>query len=334
LQIAEKTFLITGGFGLISSHIADHLLQAGAGGVILCDNAATGTADTVAHLREDSRVRLVEGDILRINEVFDVLGGVSGVFHTAYFITLPLSRNLWTGMDVNVRGLMNVLEACRWRGVRKIVYSSSIAAFGNTGEGVITEESPFVGHGLQPASALYGVGKLMAEQLCAFYQERHGLDYVALRIATVYGERQHGRGLNVVPVIEAYEQARRGVAPRMRLDPAEVHDYIYADDVARAQALAMQSEVSGETFTIASGISTRFDDLIRTVLKACGSRLEARFEDDATRLRSARAAITRYSIDKAKAQLGWAPQVSLEEGLRRLVAWRDAGVTSSTAARE
>ena len=194
-----------------------------------------------------------------MNEVYDILDGITGVFHTAYFITLPLSKDLWAGMDVNVRGLMNVLEASRWRGVKKIVYSSSIATFGNAGDGVIAEESPFVGHGVQPASALYGIGKLMAEQLCAFYKERHKLDYVAVRIATVYGERQHARGVNVVPVIDAYEQVRRGVAPVMKLDPAEVHDYIYAGDVARAQIMAMQSEVSGETFTIASGVPTRFD---------------------------------------------------------------------------
>jgi UDP-glucose 4-epimerase len=327
LRIEGNRFLITGGFGLVGSHIADQLLEAGAGRVVLFDNAAVGSADMVAHLRNEPRVKLVRGDILRINEVYDILDGVAGVFHTAYFITLPLANDLWTGMDVNVRGLMNVLEACRWRGVDKIIYSSSIATFGNAGEGVITEESPFVGHGVQPVSALYGIGKLMAEQLCAFYKGRYGLDYNAVRIATVYGERQHARGVNVVPIVDAHEQMRRGIAPVMKLDPAEVHDYVYAGDVARAQILAMQGNVSGETFTIASGVPVRFDELIRAVLKACGSTLDASFKDDLTRVRSARAAANRYSIDKAKALLGWTPQVTLDEGLRRLIAWRDAALS-------
>jgi UDP-glucose 4-epimerase len=332
LRIEGNKFVVTGGFGLVGSHIADQLLAAGASGVTLCDNGAVGDAQTVAHLRDNPRVKLLQGDILRINEMLDALEGVSGVFHTAYFITIPLAKNLWTGMDVNVRGLMNVLEACRVRGVKKIVYTSSIATYGNAGDGAITEESPFVGYGVQPTPALYGIGKLMAEQLCAFYKQRHGLDYVAARVSTIYGERQHARGLNVVPVVEAYEQARRGVAPMMRLDPAEVHDYIYVGDVARAHVMAMASDISGEAFTIASGKPTRFDELIRATLKACGAPFEATFEEDTTRMRSAKAAQNRYSVDKAKTMLGWEPQVSLEEGLRRLVAWRD-GATSSTAAK-
>jgi UDP-glucose 4-epimerase len=329
LKLEANTFLITGGFGLVGSHIADQLLEGGAKGVVLFDNAAVGSADMVAHLRDDPRVKLVRGDILRMNEVYDILDGVAGVFHTAYFITLPLANDLWTGMDVNVRGLMNVLEACRWRGVQKIIYSSSIATFGNAGDGVITEESPFVGHGVQPVSALYGIGKLMAEQLCAFYKQRHGLAFNAIRIATVYGERQHARGVNVVPIVDAHAQIRRGVAPVMKLDPAEVHDYVYAGDVARAQVIAMQSEVSGETFTVASGAPVRFDELIRAVIAACGSNVEATFRDDPTRVRSARAAANQYSIDKAKTLLGWTPRVSLDEGLRRLIAWRDAELAST-----
>ena len=135
-----------------------------------------------------------------------------------------------------------------------------------------------------------------------------------------------------MPVVEAYEQARRGIAPVMRLDPAEVHDYIYVGDVARGHVMAMQSDISGEAFTIASGKPTRFDELIDATLKACGVPFEATFQEDASRMRSAKAAHNRYSVDKAKALLGWEPEVSLEEGLRRLVAWRD-GATSSTAAK-
>ena len=198
MELKGGRFLIAGGFGLIGSHVADQLLAAGADMVTLFDNAAVGTAETVAHLRSELRVKLLRGDILRLNEVFDALDGVDGVFHPAYFITIPLSQNLWTGMDVNVRGLMNVLEACRWRGVKKFVYSSSIAVYGGRVEGVVREEDPFAHNNVPPASALYGAGKVMAEHLCAFYKERYGLDYVALRISTVYGERQHGRGLNVV----------------------------------------------------------------------------------------------------------------------------------------
>ncbi len=305
MELKGGRFLIAGGFGLIGSHVADQLLAAGADMVTLFDNAAVGTAETVAHLRSELRVKLLRGDILRLNEVFDALDGVDGVFHPAYFITIPLSQNLWTGMDVNVRGLMNVLEACRWRGVKKIVYSSSIAVYGGRGEGVVREEDPFAHNNVPPASALYGAGKVMAEHLCAFYKERYGLDYVALRISTVYGERQHRRGLNVVPILKAYDQIRQGRAPVLAVDPAEVHDYVYAGDVARAQLAAMASDVSADVFTIASGKPVSFEELIRAVLRACGSTLEPIFGDHADRLKSAIATKSSFSVEKAARVLGW-----------------------------
>lgn len=328
MDIKGGHFLVAGGFGLIGSHIADQLLEAGAARVVLFDNASVGTAETVAHLRHEARVTLLRGDILRLNEVYDALAGIDGVFHPAYFITIPLSQNLWTGMDVNVRGLMNVLEACRWRGVKKMVYSSSIAAYGSNREGVVREEDPFAHNGVPPASALYGAGKVMAEHLCAFYKDRHGLDYIALRIATVYGERQHGRGLNVVPIVKAYQEIRQGRAPVLAVDPHEVHDYIYAGDVARAQLAAMTSDISGDVFTIASGKPTSFEELIRTVLRACGSTLEPVFRDEAGRLKSAVATKSSFSIEKAARLLGWQPQSSLEDGIRRLVEWSEKSASA------
>jgi UDP-glucose 4-epimerase len=320
VELSGGRFLIAGGFGLIGSHIAEHLLAAGAAEVILFDNAAIGSPTAVDHLATDKRIRLVRGDILRLNEVYDALDGVGGVFHPAYFITIPLSQNLWAGMDVNVRGLMNVLEACRWRGVRKIIYSSSIAAYGSNREGVVREEDPFSHYGVPPASALYGAGKVMAEHLCAFYKERHGLDYVAVRISTVYGERQHGRGLNVVPIVTAYQDIRDGRAPTLAIDPAEVHDYIYAGDVARAQLAAMSANISGDVFTIASGKPTSFETLIRTVLRACGSPLDPVFRDHGRQMKSAIATRSNFSIEKAKRILGWEPEVTLDEGIARLIA--------------
>jgi UDP-glucose 4-epimerase len=271
MQIENGRFLITGGFGLIASHIADHLLGSGAAEVVLLDNAAIGTDAGIAHLVGNPRVRVVRGDVLRLEEMMAALTGIDGVFHTAAFITMPLSQRLWTGIDVNVRGLMTVLEACRWQKVKRLIYSSSIAAFGNATSGTVTEQTPYVGAGVQPASALYGIGKLMGEQLCAFYHEQHGLETMALRYSTVYGERQHARGVNVLPMVEAYDRIAQGLPPIIPGDGTEVHDYVYAGDVARANLLAMQAAAAHETLIIASGVPTSFNELVATVLLVCGS---------------------------------------------------------------
>ncbi len=324
-------YLIVGGYGLVGSHIADRLLATGAAEVTLFDSGAIGSAETVRHLVSDPRVRLVRGDVLRIEDLMDGAVGMDGIFHTAAFITLPLSQRPVVGMDVNVRGLVNTLEACRWRGVKKIVYSSSIAAYGNQTTGLVTEAAPYFGAGVQPASALYGIAKLMGEQLCALYAQKHGLAWMALRLSTVYGERQHARGLNVVPIVESHERIRQGLAPVIPGDGDEVHDYVYAGDVARAQVLAMHSPASGEVITIATGMPASFNQVIGLVLKACGSSLKAEHASDAGRLKSAGATINRFSIDKAATVLGWTPEVCLEEGIRRLVAWLDGARAAAAA---
>lgn len=334
MELNGKTFLITGGYGLLGSHITDQLLAAGAEKIILFDNGSVGNHSTVAHLTSNPRVQMTQGDILRINELHDALEGVDGVFHTAYFITHPLAKNVWAGMDVNVRGLMNVLQASCWRGISKLVYSSSISVYGNTSAGVITEDMPFQGHGVPPAAALYGSSKVLSEHLCAFYEERHGLQYLALRVSSVYGERQHARGINVQPILDVYEQVRDGLPVVVRADPDEVHDYIYAGDVARAQVMAMSRDISGQSFNIAAGYSASYKELTKAVLDACGTESTAKFQDDPTRLRSARVTQNNFSIDKARTMLGWEPQVSLEEGVRRLIAWRrqhDAQANVATA---
>lgn len=143
MQISGGRFVITGGASLIGSHVADRLLVEGAREIVLLDNFALGTPETVAHLNGDDRVKLVKGDILRINELFDVFSGADGVFAIAGFLTLPLSQNPPLGLAVNVEGQVNVFEACRYAGVKKVVFSSSIAAYGEPeGDGVIDETSP------------------------------------------------------------------------------------------------------------------------------------------------------------------------------------------------
>lgn len=331
MELRDRRFLITGGCSLIGSHLAETLLGAGAAGVVLFDNYSLGSPATVAHLVSDRRVRLVRGDVLQLAEVLEALEGAAGVFATAAFLTLPLAQNPWVGLDVNVRGLHTVLEACRWRGVKKVVFSSSVAVYGNALAGVVREDTPFQGAGLQPAAALYATSKLIGEHLCGLYQERHGLDYVVLRYSTVYGERQHYRGVNALYLVEAYDRIRRGERPVIPGDGREVHDYVYVGDVARANLLAMRSDLSGERFTIATGVATSLTEVVRLLLRLTGSDLTPEYRSDPGRVRSAGSTELKFSREKAAALLGWSPQVSIEEGVRRLIAWREASAAGAAA---
>jgi UDP-glucose 4-epimerase len=325
MLISGGKFVITGGASLIGSHVADALLAEGASQVVLLDNFSLGTPETVGHLAGDARVKLLKGDILRINELYDAFTGADGVFAIAGFLTLPLSQNPPLGLAVNVEGQVNVFEACRYAGVKKVVFSSSIACYGEPeGDDVIDESFPANLANYQPGSMLYSCTKLIGEALCKLYSQKHGVDAVALRYSTVYGERQHYRGVNALYIIQNYDKIRRGERPTLPGDGSEVHDYIHVADVARANVMAMASDVTAEVFNVVSGVETTVKRISEILLQLAGSDLEPDYADDAGAVKATSSASLKLSREKIKAQIGWEPQVPVEEGVRRLISWLEA----------
>lgn len=322
MNIAGGKFVITGGASLIGSHVADQLLAQGAREVLLLDNFALGTPQAVAHLQGDERVKLVRGDILRINELYDAFQGAAGVFAIAGFLTLPLTQNPPLGLAVNVEGQVNVFEACRYAGVQKVVFSSSIAAYGEPEPGLIDEDSPSNLAPFQPGAMLYSCTKLIGEALCKLYAAKHGVQAVALRYSTVYGERQHYRGVNALYIIENYDKIMRGERPTLPGDGSEVHDYIHVADVARANVMAMASEVSGETFNVVTGAQTTVKRIVEILLDITGSDLAPDYVAAGGAVKSTSGTELNLSRAKIERLLGWRPEVPIETGLKRLIDWR------------
>jgi UDP-glucose 4-epimerase len=322
MNIADGRFVITGGASLLGSHVADRLLAEGAREVVLLDNFSLGTPQAVAHLEGDKRVKLTRGDILRVNELYDAFQGADGVFAIAGFLTIPLTQNPPLGLAVNVEGQVNTFEACRYAGVRKVVFSSSIAAYGEPGDELIDESAPANLASYQPGSMLYSCTKLIGEALCKLYSARHGVDGVALRYATVYGERQHYRGVNALYIIQNYDKVMRGEPPVLPGDGSEVHDYIHVADVARANVMAMASDVTGEVFNVVTGVETTVKRIAEIVLDVTGSDLQPVYADDAGAVKATSSPSLKLSREKIKRMIGWEPEVSVEEGIRRLIEWR------------
>jgi UDP-glucose 4-epimerase len=323
MDIQGGHFLIAGGASQVGTHIADELLAGGAAQVLLLDNFSLGSPAGIAHLESDDRVRLIRGDILRLNELLDALEGIDGVFLVAAFLTDPLSKNPWVGLDVNVRGPQNVLEASRVRGVQKVVFSSSVAVYGRRVDDEVVEENPLAFTGISPAVALYATSKIMGEQLGYMYSQRHGLGFVALRYSSVYGPRQHTRAPNVMPIVEIYEQVRAGQRPVIVGDGTQVYDHVYVGDVAHANVLAMRSGVSGEAFNIATGKAHSLNEIARTILAVANSNLEPEYRAESSKSLLPTSTRLHFSREKAQRMLGWTPEVSLEEGVRRYIAWRE-----------
>ena len=324
MKIAEGKFVVTGGASLIGSHVAEQLLSQGAREVVLLDNFSLGNPETVKSLVGNPKVKLLRGDILRINELYDAFEGCDGVFAIAGFLTLPLSQNPSLGLAVNVEGQVNIFEACRYRNVKKVVFSSSVAVYGDPAPGLVDEQAPAQLSSFQPAAALYACTKLIGENLCKLYSAKHGIQAIGLRYSTVYGERQHYRGVNALYIMENYDRIARGEAPVITGDGSEVHDYIHVADVARANVVAMASDVTGESFNVVTGVATSLNRLVEILLSITGSSLKPEFKTGGGSVRSSVTDQLDFSRAKIEKMLGWVPEVTIEEGIGRLLEWRKA----------
>ena len=322
---AGKSYLITGGASLIGSHIADQLLAAGAAEIRLLDNFSLGTPETIAHLADEPRIKRIRGDILRLNEVIDAARGVDGIFALAGFLTIPMALNVSLGVEVNTSGMVNTLEAARIMGVRRVVFSSSVAAYGETKADVLEESAPSGLSSASPISAIYGTSKLMGESIGRFYQQKFGVEFNALRFSSVYGERQHERAVNANGIAAMHDSIRRGEAPVIVGDGREVHDYIHVADVASGCIAAMMNGTGGEVINLVTGVDTTHTDLANTLLAVCkADGLKPVYKEDTRAIRSAGGDHLGFSPEKAKNKISWSAQVPLREGLARYVAWRES----------
>lgn len=324
MDIKDKAFVVTGGVSLIGSHIAELLLEQGARKVVLFDNYSLGTTDMIAHLIEDERVEVFRGDLLRINELFDAFNGCDGVFAAAGFLTLPMSQNPPLGLAVNVQGHVNLLEACRYTGVKKVIFSSSIAAYGDPEVDTIVEDEAFHWQKFQPAAALYGSTKIIGENLGRLYEDKYGVQSISLRYSTVYGERQHYRAVNALYIVKSYDQIKNGERPTISGDGSEVHDYIHVSDVAAANVGAMRSDVSGESFNVVTGVAPTLNEIVDIIIDVVGSDLKPEYKTDGSGVKSTSSSHLNLSYAKAEKMLGWKPAVSIKEGITRLIRWRES----------
>lgn len=317
-----KAYLITGGASLVGSHIADQLLALGASEVRLLDNYSLGTPATIAHLDGEARIKRVRGDILRMSDLFDATKGVDGVFALAGFLTIPMAQNVPLGVEVNTTGMVNTLEAARMTGARRVVFSSSVAAYGNTLAETLTEDAPSGLSTASPISAIYGTTKLLGESLGRIYHQKFGVEFNAMRFSSVYGERQHERAMNANGIAAIYEALSRGEAPVIVGDGKEVHDYIHVADIASGCIAAMLNGEGGEVLNLVTGVDTTLVELANAMIEVCGSTRKPVFREDTRALRSAGGDHLGFSVEKTRSKIDWVSGIPLREGLGRYVAWR------------
>ena len=311
--LAGARVLVTGGAGLIGSHIVDEVVAAGAAEVRVLDNFSRGSRDNLAAVADAPALQVVEGDLADRALLADVMRGVDVVFHQAAVRITRCAREPRLALEVLVDGTFNVCEAAVAAGVGKLVAASSASVYGLAEEFPTTER-----HHPYNNRTIYGAAKAFNEALLRSFHETHGLDYVALRYFNVYGPRMDAEGAYTEVMIRWMERLEAGQPPVIFGDGDQTMDFVCVEDVARANLAAAVAPVTDEVFNVASGVETSLAELAAALARAMG--VDAEPEHGPAR---GIAAVPRRLADTSRARrlLGWQARVSLTEGLDRLVAW-------------
>ena len=312
--LSQSRILVTGGAGLVGSHIVDQLVREGAR-VTVYDNFIRGKIEHLDWAREHGEVQIVEADLRDREALKEALRGVDSVFHQAAAWLRLCQSEPRLSLEVNVIGTFNLLEACVEAGVKKIVAASSSSVYGE-GLYLPTDE-------LHPFNndLFYGASKVANEQYYRAFYKKYGLDFVALRYLNIYGPRQPYEAAYMDVIMNFLNRIDRDEPPLLRGDGSATVDLVYAEDAARANLLALKSPVTNEFFNVASGAETTIKDLAHLLIRLRGKegRLEPKFEPMDTGL------VTRRWGDpsRARERLGFVTTTSVEEGMRGVIAWRE-----------
>jgi len=314
VSVTSSRVLVTGGAGFIGSHLVRELVARGAGKVIVVDSLRYGNRANLGAL--GGRVEIVQHTLGLDppDQLARALEGVNAVFHLAAEKHNQSKDDPPRVYRSNIEGTHALCELSYRAGVQKIVFSSSLYAYGRTqGERFVETELP------RPRT-VYGVTKLAGEHVVAQLAERAGKSHVILRYLFVYGPRQFaGMGYKSV-ILKNFERILRGEPPTVYGDGLQSLDYVYVDDVVDATIRAMELDLSGETINIGSGVATSVDRLVDRMVAVSQTDLSKLYEAPDWTAGTSRVG----DPSKAERLLGWRATTTLDEGLQRTHAWMRA----------
>lgn len=306
--------LVTGGAGFIGSHVVDLLIENGYE-VVIVDNLSTGKEEFINKKAIFYKKDLTDDDLYEIFEKEKP----DYVIHQAAQIDVQRSvDDPVFDAKVNILGTVNLLESCRKSGIKKVIYASSAAVYGNPEYFPIDEV-----HKINPIS-YYGISKHTPEHYFEVYRQLYGLKYTILRYANVYGIRQDPKGEGGVISI-FIDKMLKGERPIIFGDGNQTRDFVYVKDVAKANLLALKRG-DNEVVNISTGKPTSINELVEIMNKIMNTSLESIYTEPR------KGDIVHSYLDNKKALevLGWKPEYSLEDGLRETIEYYKR-VTSNKA---
>jgi UDP-glucose 4-epimerase len=304
-------FLITGGAGFIGSNLVERLVRDGKS-VRVFDNFSTGKRENLRAI--EAKIEVVEGDLRNPAEVRKAVAGVRYVLHLAALPSVQRSvEDPLMTHDINVNGTLNLLAAAREARCQRVVFSSSSSVYGDTPTLPKREDmAPW------PVSP-YGAHKITCECYCRLFWQLYGLETIPLRYFNVFGPRQDPESEYAAVIPKFITSILAGRSPTIFGDGTQTRDFSHVDNVVEANlaACAASKDVLGESFNIACGERTSLLQLVDTINKIMGKKIQPKFGPP----RPGDILHSQADVTKARKLLGWKPQVSFREGIEKTIAW-------------
>lgn len=309
----DSLFLVTGGAGFIGSNICEALLDMGHK-VRCLDNFSTGKEENVAPFLQNKNFELIRGDIRDYPTCLKACRGVSYVLHQAAWGSVPRSIELPLDYDdINIKGTLNMMQAARENGIKKFVYASSSAVYGDGPE--LPKREGREGTLLSP----YALTKRVDEEYAKLYSSLYGLDTYGLRYFNVFGRRQDPEGAYAAVIPKFITQLLHGERPTIFGDGEQTRDFVYIENVVEAnlRALKAPSSAAGEAFNVAYGEKETLLEIYRSLTESLGVDIEPIFAPE----RPGDIKHSSADISKAQTLLGYDPDYSFAQGIKLCIQW-------------
>lgn len=315
--------LVTGGAGFIGSHIVEGLLKRrDVTGVRVLDNLSTGYLKNIEAFKEDNRFEFIEGDIRSVADCTKAATGMDMISHQAALGSVPRSiKDPATTHDVNVNGFLNILDAARRAGIKKMTYASSSSVYGDLPDSPKVETK--TGRVLSP----YAAGKMANELYAEAYARQYGIQLVGFRYFNVFGPRQDPNGAYAAVIPLFVKAALEGKAPVINGDGSITRDFTYVENVVNANLNALfEFEQPGthEVFNIACGQTTSLNELWRLICKFCQIEIEPIYGP----VRKGDIIQSLANVSKAHMFFKYSNLIGLQEGMLKTVSWYTSILTT------
>ncbi len=326
-NIKNSTIFVSGGAGFIGSYVIEELLTHHPKKIIILDNLIRGSFENMKTFKDHPAITFIEGDIRDSSILEKCVAGSDFVFHMAALRINACAANQHDGFEVMLQATFNLANLCVKHKVKKVIYSSSASVYGLAQHFPTPEsDNPYNNQ------TFYGAAKMWGEQLFRSYKFMHNLDYVALRYFNVYGPKMDTDGKYTEVMIKWLDCVRDKKQPAIFGDGTDSMDFVHVKDVAHANVLALLSDVTDEAFNVGDQVETNLKQMLVALLKVNNSDLKPVYKEaNSINPVSRRLA----DISKANKLLGYAPAISLEEGLRELSSWyfqKQSGLRNNASA--